>query len=225
MSSFKYHQNTHTPSRQDILDLNIVSGEAKTYKLMIKTHWATGLSYLCITKRKNYHTYKGSGTTWNKFLDEHDDLFVTTLLFTTNDVDELNKIASLYSDYYDVVNSEDFLNKIPERGYRTSYFDIFKIAGSKGGRSTKNNKSGIFNEDLQHMRSDWAKLAASKVVNRGGYCKEGYINLEGCSNAGKIGGKITGAMPWWTDGVINTRSYTCPGNKWRRGMTKKKKSV
>lgn len=32
-----------------------------TYKLMIKTHNVTGKKYLCITRRDDYISYKGSG--------------------------------------------------------------------------------------------------------------------------------------------------------------------
>ena len=34
-----------------------------------------------------------------------------------------------------------------------------------------------------------------------------------CSKGGSIGGK----MPWWTNGESSTRSFTCPGEGWRRG--------
>jgi hypothetical protein len=42
---------------------------------------------------------------------------------------------------------------------------------------------------------------------------------EGC----KKGGETTGNKPYWTDGKRNKRSHECPGEGWRRGMTKKKK--
>jgi hypothetical protein len=33
------------------------------------------------------------------------------------------------------------------------------------------------------------------------------------SNGGKIGGKL----PWWNNGVKNTRSAQCPGEEWTEG--------
>ena len=45
---------------------------------------------------------------------------------------------------------------------------------------------------------------------------------ENSSKGGKIGGKIVGVMPWWTNGLKNVRTYESPGDTWRRGMTKRK---
>lgn len=52
----------------------------------------------------------------------------------------------------------------------------------------------------------------------------GMNSGEICSMAGRIGGKITGSMPWWNNGYKNTKSYECPGENWVRGMIKRSKS-
>jgi hypothetical protein len=46
---------------------------------------------------------------------------------------------------------------------------------------------------------------------------------EQLSAMGKAGGAVVGKMPYWTNGEKNRRSYECPGEGWRRGMTKKGK--
>lgn len=40
-----------------------------------------------------------------------------------------------------------------------------------------------------------------------------FHGIEVCSAAGKIGGKL----PWWNNGVNNTRSAQCPGEGWVQG--------
>lgn len=52
---------------------------------MLKTCVATGLQYLCITKRRNWRLYTGSGVYWKRHLKAHGGKFNTTLLFESDD--------------------------------------------------------------------------------------------------------------------------------------------
>jgi hypothetical protein len=88
-----------------------------TYKLMIKTHLYTGMKYLCITKRKGWEKYKGSGKHWLNHLKSHGCFFKTDLLFSSDNYEEFSIWCKFYSDYYDVANSKYFANAIPEYGY------------------------------------------------------------------------------------------------------------
>ncbi len=54
------------------------------YKLMLKQHYETGISYLCITKQKNYEKYTGSGKRWKLLLSKIPSRLITTLLYTTD---------------------------------------------------------------------------------------------------------------------------------------------
>jgi len=96
-----------------------------------------------------------------------------------------------------------------------------------GGKTTRKNKSGIFNPELQHKRIDWAKIGAKALEDSGN--RRGAVTIEwqeenreifikNCSNAGKKGGKTTGSMYWWNNGIKNKRSFICPGEDWVRGQ-------
>lgn len=75
--------------------------------------------------------------------------------------------------------------------------------GKINGQGRKNVESGFLRE----------------IATLGGLS----IPREQLSEMGKVGGSVVGKMPYWTDGKKNKRSYECPGEGWRRGMTKKKK--
>lgn len=87
------------------------------YKLMIKSHYETGIHYLCITKRKNWQDYKGSGKRWRNLLKKHPSEILTDLLFTTDSKEELAFAATYLSVAYDIPNNPIFSNLVPELGY------------------------------------------------------------------------------------------------------------
>ena len=77
-----------------------------------------GLNYLGITHRDPYK-YRGSGVYWKRHLKSHNfkiDDIETIILFETNNYSELCEKGKYYSELYDVVNSEDWANLIPETG-------------------------------------------------------------------------------------------------------------
>jgi len=77
-----------------------------------------GLNYLGITHRDS-SKYRGSGVYWKRHLKSHNfkihDI-ETIILFETNNYSELCEKGKYYSELYDVVNSEDWANLIPETG-------------------------------------------------------------------------------------------------------------
>lgn len=91
--------------------------EIMTYKLMIKQHYETGIQYLCVTKRKNWKDYKGSGKRWKNLLTAHPQRILTMLVYTDNDVSRFDEMCRFWSDDLDVVNNENFANLVPEYGY------------------------------------------------------------------------------------------------------------
>jgi len=86
------------------------------YRLMIKTHTITGLKYLCVTTRENFHRYSGSGVEWKKHLIQHGRKWTTELLFESNDIEEFSKVCINRSIEYDIVNSARWANSIVENG-------------------------------------------------------------------------------------------------------------
>ncbi len=89
----------------------------KKYKLMIKIHKKTGLKYLCITHRENFEVYSGSGVYWKNHLKKYGNDFTTEVLFDTDSLEELKSKGLEISSLYDVVESNEWANLIPESGY------------------------------------------------------------------------------------------------------------
>jgi hypothetical protein len=87
------------------------------YKLLLKKHLETGISYLCITKRDDWKSYKGSGIRWKNLIASKPSEIETLLLFSTDDTDELAEMCNFYSNLYDLPNNKSFANLIPELGY------------------------------------------------------------------------------------------------------------
>lgn len=88
------------------------------YKLMIKTHNTTRLKYLCVTQNEDHDKYSGSGVYWKNHIKEHGKYDVTTeVIFSTECKDELHRECLKYSALYDVVESNEWANLIPESGY------------------------------------------------------------------------------------------------------------
>jgi len=86
------------------------------YYLYVKTHNKTGLRYLGQTSKQDPYTYPGSGKDWLPHLVEHGFDFTTTILKECKSKQELNEFGRYYSTLWDVANSPDWANRIPETG-------------------------------------------------------------------------------------------------------------
>lgn len=78
-----------------------------------------GLKYLGKCVNVDPYKYRGSGTVWRRHLKAHNILaseIKTTILFETEDKEELKKMGLYYSTLWDVVRSREFANLIPEHG-------------------------------------------------------------------------------------------------------------
>jgi hypothetical protein len=85
-------------------------------KLMIKEHLHTGLKYLCMTRKEDHESYSGSGTYWLDHLNQHGHHFSTEVIFETDDHDLFKEEALRYSNFYNVVDSDEWANLRPEEG-------------------------------------------------------------------------------------------------------------
>jgi hypothetical protein len=100
--------------------------------LMIKKVKQNGFSYLCkCTDKKDHISYKGSGVFWKKVLNQHPEYIIDTeVLGYYKSKEELRDAGSYYSQLYNIVESKQWANCIPEIG---------------DGGSTTNGKFGIHN--------------------------------------------------------------------------------
>jgi hypothetical protein len=89
----------------------------KPLKLMIKKHMLVGIKYLCKTVREDHNKYRGSGKYWKNILKKHGEEHVRTkLIFTTHSKSEFRRVGLLLSERWDIVDSNDWANLMPEGG-------------------------------------------------------------------------------------------------------------
>lgn len=84
--------------------------------LYVKTHRKTGLKYLGKTEKKDPHKYHGSGTGWREHIKEHGYDVDTDILRECQTYDELEEWGMYYSNLWNVVESSEWANRIPETG-------------------------------------------------------------------------------------------------------------
>jgi hypothetical protein len=88
----------------------------QTY-LYIKRHSITGKLYFGKTTRKDPVKYNGSGVHWSNHINKHGKEHVETIWYCLFvDQEECTKFALMCSEQWDIVNSEDWLNQVPECG-------------------------------------------------------------------------------------------------------------
>ena len=89
----------------------------KPLKLMINKHMLVGIKYLCKTVREDHNKYRGSGKYWKNILKKHGEEHVRTkLIFTTHSKSEFRRVGLLLSERWDIVDSNDWANLMPEGG-------------------------------------------------------------------------------------------------------------
>lgn len=108
----------------------------------------------------------------------------------------------------------------------------FSIITSIGGLTARDNQVGIHDPKYRHLRAIWARCGAAALTksgNRSGTFSEEWrknnpdVFKEIASKGGSIGGKTTGSMKWWNNGIINKRSHDSPGDGWVHGMLQSEK--
>ena len=78
-----------------------------------------GLKYLGITSMEDPYKYPGSGKYWTSHLRKHNikpKNIITTILLETEDNSIISFWGMYYSKIYNIVESEDWANLIPESG-------------------------------------------------------------------------------------------------------------
>lgn len=151
--------------------------------LYIKTHNQTGLKYLGRTKH-NPLRYKGSGVYWTRHIKIHGYDVSTQIIGTYTNEEDFKKASKYYSKLFNIVESEEWANLIPEegqvgpgvyRGYKQSKEHILKRTQSiesriKHSNDTKNrmwitndnedryiNKNSIIPEGFRKGRKQFSQ--------------------------------------------------------------------
>lgn len=170
--------------------------EVMTYKLMIKQHYETGIQYLCVTKRKNWKDYTGSGKRWKNLLTAHPQRILTMLVYTDNDVSRFDEMCRFWSDNLDVVNNENFANLVPEYGYEGNinnfarYYAQLNEADRNSfvERRTASISSGrlAMQQEAKQLRSERITVAFQQSESRQSFINNMKIDRLGNSNPNAI---------------------------------------
>jgi hypothetical protein len=87
-----------------------------TIYLYKKTHAVTGKKYLGKTSKKDPYKYLGSGQDWLVHLEEFGKNVETEIIRECQSKQELNYWGRYYSELWNIVESDEWANKIPETG-------------------------------------------------------------------------------------------------------------
>jgi len=87
-----------------------------TIYIYVKTHKNTGLKYLGKTKNTDPHLYPGSGVYWQAHLKKHGKHFDTEILRECQTKEEVKEWGLYYSNLWNVAESEEWANFMPESG-------------------------------------------------------------------------------------------------------------
>lgn len=132
----------------------------KTYYLYLKQS-PIGLKYLGITTRDPYK-YLGSGKYWRRHLKAHkfsaSDI-KTEIVFSSTIEEEVNNVALEYSEKFNIVESENFANLMPESGMDCTL-------GRPCSEETK-RKISESNKGKQLSKESIAKILKNRKSNKG----------------------------------------------------------
>lgn len=80
------------------------------YYLYVKTHNETGLKYFGYTESENPHEYRGSGKKWKRHIKKYGYDVTTKIIFSSEDRDITKQKALFYSEFFDIVISNEWAN-------------------------------------------------------------------------------------------------------------------
>lgn len=187
-----------------------------TFYLYVKTHNKTNKKYLGKTT-KDPHRYHGSGIDWIEHLKEHGKDVTTEVIFECESISEFREMGEYYSDLWNIVESSEWLNRIPERGSGGSgvkgsvhYLKVpedkrkeYAARGGKvGGKVCFIEKKGIFSRTKEEM-IEFGKKEGYKGGRASFEKKKGFFNEFHSSKAQRkiyaiMGGKESRGKIWVT---------------------------
>lgn len=208
---------------------NTLIGDIMSFKLMIKEHMDTELKYLCITKKEDYEQYLGSGVYWKNHLKKHGKNIRTTLLFESDDYSEFVNRCKHYSNYYDVVNSKEFANQIPEAGYDNSdeHNSICGCVLWWGVATDKQKKAVIDKRNKSIKLNHWSKSDNAEDISLliSSIKKEKVSKLSECDRLNMTENARLAKENWWNNitdeekGVYLNKLKTSSNNRFSNMST------
>jgi hypothetical protein len=122
--------------------------------LYLKTHNITGLKYLGKTIQDPY-IYKGSGKRWSRHINLHGNNVTTTIIFESNNKDEIKQQGLYYSSLWNIVADQSFANLKPEEGdggdmsMCQAYHDGIKKRNTSGSKNSMYGRSAITEQTIR----------------------------------------------------------------------------
>jgi hypothetical protein len=143
--------------------------------LYLKTHNKTGLKYLGKTEQDPF-IYKGSGYLWKRHLSKYGNDVTTEILLETDNKEEIKKVGIYYSDLWNVVESNDFANIVPEQGDGGDTSDSEKYQRSIANRDISGTKNGMFGRSaITEGNLKWYHNGTNTIYVTEGTEPEGYV--------------------------------------------------
>lgn len=184
--------------------------------LYLKTHNKTGFKYLGKTISKDPYSYKGSGKLWKRHISKHGYDVKTEILLATNNESELKKAGLYYSSLWNVVESKEFANLIPESGdggampWTTESREKLSKT-NKGKKHTQESKNNYSNAQKK-MSAEKSKQMKEYLQDPENYkkrCEQLASNWDNPEYREKISKKIS-SLKWCNDGKRNYRKKDIP---------------
>ena len=184
--------------------------------LYLKTHNTTGFKYLGKTISNDPYLYQGSGKVWKRHIKKHGYDVTTEILLETTDPKELKEVGIYYSNLWNVVESKDFANIIPEMGDGgampwtiESRQKVSKtLKGRKYSEETLKKYSQAQQKQAQHL-SKKTKEYLSIPENYEKRCKQLSSIWDNPMHQENMSKKMS-SLKWCNDGVRNYRKSTIP---------------
>jgi len=188
--------------------------------LYVKTHNKTGLKYLGKTISNDPHLYQGSGTVWKRHIKKHGYDVTTEILLETNDQKELKEVGIYYSTLWNIVESKDFANIVPEMGDGGAMLWTIEsrqkvskaLKGKKHTEETKKKYAQAQKKQAQHL-SKKTKEYLSIPENYEKRCKQLSSIWDNPMHRENMSKKMS-SLKWCNDGIKNYRKSVVP-----EGMT------
>lgn len=163
--------------------------------LYVKTHNKSGLKYLGKTIQ-NPFKYKGSGTYWLRHIKKYGNDVTTEILLETDDKELIKEKGMYYSELWQVVNSPDWANLIPEQGDGGDTSKSLKYIQSMKNKDITGQKNPFYGR--HHTEKTKRKIKeANKGMNKGVPKSDKTKQLMSQNNARYWKGKST-----WNKGKI-----------------------